>query len=287
MLWKGESPPSSTGSTLAATTTTTTTKGTKAGTPGTPPRLPPFVGNTCPPLTVRYAYIDEKLRGEALAGTMAPGKLPNLLPDTSPLAVAGASEDDDEVVVRRVGKGDDTLTLKSKSAKSGQTLAKFIKGIPNPVVFSAAWGIYTDLVLHGLRAYDSQTVADAHSALRHHEFWVLERSLDFTWESICAYHVAVATERSASGFQCETWYRNVDADLWTRHQVRRPAARAPDRSRKDTATAAASSSSGPPICNNYNMGVCRTSPCPRNFRHACKNCGKDGHRAADAECKSR
>jgi hypothetical protein len=242
----------------------------------------------CPPISVRYAYLDEKLRSEAMAGTLPPAKLPHLLPDTSRLTGHSALDEGAAMVVHAAVDGVAVFT--ARKATVGQTLAKFIRAIPNATVFAAAWGIFTDLVLHGLRAFDSATVADAHSALRHHELWVLECSMDFTWESICAYHLDVAAERLAAGFRCEAWYKNVDADAWTRHQVRKTAARtatASDTSRKGSATAAATSSAGPSlpaICNNFNMGICKAGKCPRNFRHVCKVCLKEGHPAGDKLC---
>ncbi|RSH92945.1 hypothetical protein EHS25_008391 [Saitozyma podzolica] len=208
----------------------------------------------CPPVSVRYAYLDEKLRSEAMAGTLPPTKLPQLLPDTSRLS--GHTDDGEGMVVHAV---DGVAVFTSRKTTAGQSLAKFIRAIPNATVFAAAWGIFTDLVLHGLRAFDSSTVADAHSALRHHELWVLERSLDFTWESICAYHLDVAAERLAAGFRCEAWYKNVDADAWTRHQVRKAvhkAAAPSDSSRRAAATSSAGAGpSLPAICNNFNMGI--------------------------------
>lgn len=188
---------------------------------------------------------------------------------------------------------------KSAKASTSQTLVKYIKRLPTPTVFAAAWGILTDLMLHGLGAYDSQTVADAHSALRHHEFWVLERSKDFTWDSICAYHLAVCAERLASGFGCELWYHNVDADLWTRLQVRKtsfsslhPSQRplnplAPPVKPPARRLEAASSSAGSKatqICNNYNLGTCR-GECGR--RHVCKTCEIEGHGAGDKVCRGK
>ena len=231
----------------------------------------------CPAISIRYAYIEEKLRTEALAGTLAPDKLPFLLPDASPLAVAGI-EDGDEFTMARATDGSDPLVYKTSKSSSAHTLVKFQRG-PTPTVFAAAWGIFTDLMLHGLRAYDAQTVADAHSALRHHEFWVLERSKDFTWESICAYHLSVAAERLASGFRCELWYKNIDADLWVRLQQRKSAVTHSAKHQASTATSSADKSrrlppSSDQVCNNYNMGFCKSASCSR--RHVCKTCEGEG-----------
>lgn len=52
----------------------------------------------CPAISIRYAYVEEKLRNEALAGTLAPNKLPFLLPDSSPLAVARIADNNEFTV---------------------------------------------------------------------------------------------------------------------------------------------------------------------------------------------
>lgn len=232
----------------------------------------------CPRVSVRYAYIDEKLRGDAMLGKMDPLKLPNLLPDTSPLASTSVMASVEEFQLGRASDGSDNIVYKLVKATAAQSVAKFIKSIPSPTVFAAAWGIFTDLVLHGLKPYDPDTIANAHSALRFHEFWILERARDFTWESIMAYHLAVAHERFAEGFRCDLWYKNVDSDTWTRLQRRLPDTRVKTAPLPTTHTAAGPSRrSAAPVkteqrCNNWNMGVCK-GKCDR--KHVCKNCGGD------------
>lgn len=232
----------------------------------------------CPPLSRRYGYIDEKLRGKAMAGTMAPEKLPLLLPVGSSLATR-LNEDDDTFEVNGV-----TVT-KKKVPDQAAVLAKFVRGIPKPSAFAAAWGVYTDLVLHGMGAFDAKTVADAHSALLSHGTWILEHAENFTWESCMSYHLTVANERK-DGFSCGIWYKNFDGDAWGTIGVRK-AATQPSSSRAHASqpmpgprhpTTAAAVQAAPNAgrkdraCVNWNAGVCPSDPCPRGYVHACKRC---------------
>jgi hypothetical protein len=189
----------------------------------------------------------------------------------------------------------DNGVFRRKKATAANKLARFLREVPSALVFSAAWGAFTDIFVSSLCAYDATTVADAHAALRFHELWILERSLEFEWHSVAAYHLSVLPGRFASGFNVTDWYKVVDADAWTRLQARRaalppaggkgkstqgqtqqPAAAGPSR-----AAAAATKPAATTVCNNYNMGMC-SGECGR--LHACKRC-KGNHRAVECTTK--
>lgn len=231
-----------------------------------------------PPPSVRYSYLDPKVRDEVMAGAFRHDRLGSLLPDTSPLS-RGISDDEDQLRFTQSASG--AIVLAPRRAAGQALVQRFMKEIPTPVVFAAAWTVFTDLFLQGLRSYDAGAVCDAHAALQHHLLWMLERFVDFEWEGLCSYHIRVADERFAAGFSVNAWYKAVDVDLWTRLQVRRsaPAALGPGSPSRS------SKAGGVPICNNFNLGLCKDTACTR--RHVCRVCKKAGHPVGSPDCQAK
>lgn len=95
--------------------------------------------------------------------------------------------------------------------------------------------------------------------------------------------------RSATGFDVQQWWRHVNADAWTRLQVKKQELFAPsaqqqkagpsNESRSKKAVAATSSG----VCNSYNMGFCKGFHRP----HVCRARKKPSHRVFECKTSSR
>lgn len=96
-------------------------------------------------------------------GVFLPGQARHFLADSSPLCVAGDTRDFEWAT----GDNGVPVLAKKKTSTKG-ALKSFLCDVPSAVVFSAAWGL-----LHGLSHHSPLALAEAHAALRHHEFWVL------------------------------------------------------------------------------------------------------------------
>jgi hypothetical protein len=108
----------------------------------------PFRGQygECPPIDVRYACLDEKMRDAALAGNLAPEKLSLLLDPTSdnfaPTEMTG------EYDINRSPATGNLRTATARATKSS-AMEKFVKAIPiRPLGFLVAWSILIDLISH-------------------------------------------------------------------------------------------------------------------------------------------
>lgn len=87
---------------------------------------------------------------------------------------------------------------------------KFMTALPAPSVFLCAWVILVELMVHGLGS--PEEAPEAYSALMWYGKWIVDKSVGFTWESICRYHLRVCSGRFAGTFHVDQWYKAIDTD---------------------------------------------------------------------------
>lgn len=161
----------------------------------------------CEPVSVRYAYLDAKVRDQAIAGCLPPESLPLLIDPLSPLARPGAQD----ITVPSRWIYDPVSGFQPVAPSEGEKLATFISAIPSPTHFMYAWSILVDLMIRGM----PDEAAEVCAALHWYSRWIADKSSTHTWESICEYHLHVTAKRFVGIFHVSRCYGVVDVDALT------------------------------------------------------------------------
>jgi hypothetical protein len=233
----------------------------------------------CGPISIRYPYLDPKVRDSAMAGALPPDSLPLLLDPTSSFAAPPTQH---TMEFGFISAGDGSLRPVPARAR-GDRVAEFIAAIPTPATFMYAWMILMDLMMRGME----DEAAEVYSALQWYGRWIVEKSTTHTWESVCRYHLRVCASRFAGAFHTSMWYKNVDSDAATDLiQIRRADPPAPP-SERGTKKKKTSKSASNEVCFNWNTIGCEG--CAR--QHICRSCWpekKGFHKETSKACpKSR
>lgn len=257
------------------------------------PFAPPFRGHhgKCDPISIRYAYLDQKIRDAALAGNLAPESLAALIPPTSPLYRAPATVSGPGFLQSPSGL---LRPAEAPARSQSDIVRKFMVDIPNPTVFAFAWNILINLMIHGMGSLEE--AGELHTAMNWYLTWIMERSVRVTWESLCRYHIRVCAKRFAGVFHTSQWYEvvdhnaSLDLEFVSSAPTSFPAPLAPSMSGFMGAKPSASKRrvlakdkrdvTAEP-CFRWNTTFCK-DPCRDGRRHSCQSCGK-GHKVAD--CK--
>lgn len=238
------------------------------------------------PISVKYAYLDAKVREQAIAGSLAPESLPLLIDSTSSFARPGV-QDGSAGNVGFVFDAD-TFSFRPVPAKKGDKVASFMAAIPNHAYFMYAWWILMDLMMKG----SPENASQVFEGLFWYGKWIVDKSTTHTWESVCRYHLRVTVKRFAGTFSLRQWYNVVDhnaiSDLvLLPRPVDEPESSTSAPKRRRNGVKGLGRSVDEP-CLNFNSVGCHYTECKR--LHVCSACWPDKratHKKSWPRCPSR
>lgn len=245
---------------------------------------PPFLK----PIEHVYAFMEEKNRRAAIAGTLKPELLYTLIEHNHSFHKEVLDKRALDVDVT----SDGTTVLSLATTKDEKTtIKKFMTGIPNFHTFSFAWSQLTTLMCYGLG--DSRDVVPLMRCMNEYLIYIADATARYTWESLCRFHLRVMGPIfAAGGSNPHIWDQWNDARAVSLLEARAlrtapaPTNRA-SATRGNRARSTASTNQPAPtetaICRLYNNGLCKSKTCPRGRRHVCSGCGK-AH--MHTECKA-